>query len=116
MSDYNLLCIFLTVVIFIVMVILQMFLSKKKNKWLGLIIPSIHFLMAIAFALLLTTTAIGIEEVVMENGEIIENVSGSTDLGVMIFSAICTFLLFNISTFIHLRIYFAYKRLTKKHN
>mgnify|MGYP000853322012 FL=1 len=35
---------FILIVIFAVVIALQLFLSKKENKWLGLILPAIFFI------------------------------------------------------------------------
>lgn len=43
--------VFVVLFIIIAVLILQIFLSKAKNKWLGLIIPVFNFIFAIIFSL-----------------------------------------------------------------
>lgn len=86
---------------------LQIFLSKKKNKWLGLIIPFFCFLLSIAAVFSLSMfnhTSIslvtdGIKTTVVE--------SDKPDMPSIIAAALPVFLISNIPTAIFASIYFA---------
>lgn len=95
---------------------LQLFLSKKKNKWLGLIIPLICFAFSIMAVFGLTMfTNIGIStvtEIDINNGNVITDESTSSQLEKpsivsMIVPIIPVFLILNIPTIIFLAIYLA---------
>lgn len=47
----NLLLILIIIPLLVIITVLQVFLSLQKNKWLGLIIPSINTLFAVIFAI-----------------------------------------------------------------
>ena len=103
---------------------LQIFLSTKNNKWLGLIIPLICLIIAISGVLGLTmyTTSSGITTVTETvNGDVIREEpiaveSEEPSILSMLVTVIPTFLMFNIPTFVFLAIYFACreKQKTKK--
>lgn len=76
-------------------VLLQIFLSKRENKWLGLILPTISFMFSILTVL---------SYVVYENQSTVER----------IFQFIMMFLLWNIPTISLLAIYFACREKFKK--
>jgi len=88
-------------------IILQVYLSKKENKWLGLILPFISFgisLMAL-LGVLLYSAATGTSTLI-SNGEIIEQTTTQiASASSIIFSAIYIFVLYNIPTGILLAIY-----------
>ena len=94
---------------------LQIFLSTKNNKWLGLIIPLICLIIAISGVLGLTmyTTSSGITTVTETvNGDVIREEpiaveSEEPSILSMLVTVIPTFLMFNIPTFVFLAIYFA---------
>jgi TRAP-type C4-dicarboxylate transport system permease small subunit len=98
---------------------LQIFLSKKQNKWLGLIIPLICFMFSIMIVLSLTmytntaTVTEKIGSVVVSEGTIT-----SQPVKPSITSTLATilpvFLMSNISTLIFLAIYFACREKRKK--
>ena len=71
-----------SVLVIAIIIVLQVFLSKQKNKWLGLIIPIINTLVAILYALNAMTISV----------------------------AIMAFLLMMIPTAINLGIYFACRK------
>lgn len=75
------------------MIVLQVFLSKSENKWLGLILPAFTFLVSLIYVLN-----------IMDTGDAIGT----------LFLILITLLLANIPTFILLGIYFAYKSKQKK--
>ena len=94
----------------------QIYLSRKENRWLGLILPFISFgisLFALFGILLLsvsqeTTTA-------MVDGEIVEQVVVQmNESSSIIFTAIYIFVLYNIPTGILLAIYGACRGKRKK--
>lgn len=83
----------LIVLIAAVGVILQLFLSKKSNKWLGLILPIITFVFSLLYVLN-----------IMDTGSLWQNM-------ILIVS---TLLLSNIPTIILLAIYFACREKLKR--
>lgn len=96
---------------------LQIFLSTKNNKWLGLIIPLICLIIAVSGVLGLTmyTTSSGITTVTETvNGDVIREEpiaveSEEPSILSMFVTVIPTFLMFNVPTFafVFLAIYFA---------
>ena len=91
------------------LIVLQIFLSKKENRWAGLILPIISFcisliaLLSIAAFSVLTQT-----ETVAENGVIIEQtVQSATATSSFIVTIVYVFLLYNIPTAVFLAIYAA---------
>ena len=94
-------------------IVLQIFLSKRENKWLGLILPiialciSIVAVLSIASYTALTTT----HEVTSEAGQEITtetlNVTQIMPTSQMIFMVVSVFLMYNIPTVVLLVIYFA---------
>jgi glucan phosphoethanolaminetransferase (alkaline phosphatase superfamily) len=95
---------------------LQIFLSKKENKWAGLIMPFISFgvsLMAL-FGILLFFVSTVTSTYRMFDGEIITQTTQITATSSIILSAIYIFLLYNIPTGILLAIYVACRGKRKK--
>lgn len=94
---------------------LQIFLSKKQNKWVGLILPLICLTFSIFAALSIPTyfTQSITESTVSESGEIVNNVvNNAADKNVLpspILTTISVFWIYNIPTAILLAIYFAYR-------
>lgn len=98
-------------------VFLQIFLSKRQNKWLGLILPAISFIISLLFVLNMAAfssfkTA---KSVVLEDGQVIEQIveegsSEAIDFGPIIY----VFLLANIPTLVLLGIYFACRERNKR--
>lgn len=74
-------------------VLLQMYLSKKDNKWLGLILPAIFFI--ISFVGIYNTSHMYAE--------------ASTDMLMLIIAIVMGYSLFNIPTGILLLIYTNYR-------
>jgi hypothetical protein len=115
---FNLMPIIIFVALCAGAVMLQIFLSRKENKWLGLILPLIFFL----FSLLMVAETPAYESTeikrVAENGEIDMVVEshpvpiGSTSS--VIFSIVTIFLMFNIPTAILLAIYAACREKRKR--
>lgn len=85
------------ILIFAVITALQVFFSKKENKWLGLILPAIFFVYSLLMVL---------------NVAVFDDMSG-WDVFSMLAS---TFLLSNIPTLILLGIYFAYRGKIKRND
>lgn len=80
---------------------LQVFLSKKENKWLGLILPIICVLISLSAAL----------------GLALYVPAGSTESNVsMIFPALYIFVLFNIPTAILIAIYAGFRKKRNKNS
>lgn len=99
---------------------LQIFLSRQQNKWPGLIIPIICFMISIITVLSLSmytvTTDMTVTEIVdMNDGEVTEtiheeNINTITEKPSflsMLATVIPVFLIFNIPTLIFIAIYFA---------
>jgi len=86
---------FILIVIFAVVIALQLFLSKKENKWLGLILPAIFFIYSILMVLNIA----------------VSDKMNAWDIFSMIASA---FLLTNIPTIILLGIYLACREKIKR--
>src|SRR2546423_1639749 len=76
-------------------IILQIFLSKRENKWLGFILPAISFLISIIFIMALPVTP-------------------NDSTASIIMQLVSMFLLSNIPTVILLAIYFAFREKWKK--
>jgi len=89
------------------MIILQIFLSKRENKWAGLILPIISFsisLLALLGAVMYLPATV--TEFSFVNGELVEQtVTPFVPTSTIISTAIFTFLVFNIPTVINLIIY-----------
>lgn len=97
-------------------VLLQIFLSKKRNKWLGLVIPLICFIFSIMSVITLpmfTITSISTIKTETSDGLIIKEETQFDDniekpsIGQILAMTIPVFLISNIPTIIFLAIYFA---------
>ncbi|MGF3113973.1 hypothetical protein [Facklamia sp. P13055] len=77
-------------------IILQILLSKLKNKWFGLILPSLSFVYSMSLSLILTITPL----------EQSDNMKSLMDF-------VSTLLVNNIPTFILLAIYFVMRKQLK---
>ncbi len=87
-------------VVFIGMIVLQVFLSMAKNKWLGLILPGITLLLSLIVVVGLTSyTAVNSASSWISIGE--------TTFWQAAVQAVVTFLLYNIPTAVLLVIYAA---------
>ena len=104
--------IIVVLLVFIGLILLQVFLSKRNNKWLGLILPFIFIIIAI-FASISTPLYVVTEEATVsysENGQVVEETishasSERPALTTIIATIIPIFLLWNIPTLIFLGIY-----------
>ena len=116
--------VFLAVIIGLIF--LQIFLSKKQNKWLGLILP----LMCLIFSLITMGSIatffsvkgeLSLQQISPE-GEVIEEVIVEQDiepvgnLGTTIFQILVVLAIYNIPTGIFLAIYFACREQFKKNS
>jgi hypothetical protein len=90
-------------------IILQIFLSKKENKWAGLILPFTSFAISLlAFLGILVFTATTGTVTTIVNGEIVyEATRQLAPISATIGSAVYVFLMLNIPTVILLLIYAA---------
>lgn len=111
--------------IFIGSIFLQIVLSKKKNKFLGLIFPLITFLMSFLILVIANWGYVSMSEVKTEavtinsNGEVIsskvvENGNINHLNSSIIFTSIWLTIFFNIPTIIYLGIYFGYSKYRKE--
>ena len=93
---------------------LQIFLSRRQNKWLGLIIPLICFMISIAAVLSIAVyTNIGVTYVTetVDGAKVSEKTadlqSVRSNMSSVLATAIQIFLMTNIPTVVFLAIYFA---------
>lgn len=101
---------------------LQVVLSKKQNKWLGLILPFLCLFISIMGALgTATFTTVSRTSMIQEevNGqivkqEVIDSQIQQQDVGGAIVTAVVVFVMMNIPTLILLAIYFACREKRKK--
>ena len=110
----------ISALILVKIVKLQILLSKKQNKWLGLIIPLIFFLFSVLRVLGYSTYSTTISTSVTETsvGEMInrETIEESTDNlsnGEML-DVIPIFIATNILTFVFLMLYFTVRKKQKE--
>lgn len=96
-------------IISIGIVALQIFLSKKESKWLGLILPAISILFSIMAVLGLVsyTTIAG------QSGKVILNAVQIPKVSILL-TGLYIFVLYNIPTAILLGIYYACREKIKK--
>ena len=89
------------------LIILQIFLSKRENKWAGLALPIISFSISLlAFFGSLMYMPATFTETLFIDGELIERTTGQViPTSTIISTAIFTFLIFNIPTVIYLITY-----------
>ncbi len=108
------------VLIFILMLIgiifLQIFLSKKENKWYGLFLPILSLIYPILAVLSISTYNTFITTTTLQDGsKIVKSVSDATNsFGSIFFQIIFVFLYTSIPTAILLVIYFACRQGIKK--
>lgn len=106
-------------ILLIGIVLLQIFLSKKRNKWLGLILPVICLMFSILVVVQIpayTITSVSYQTT-DENGRIIEQGDkqvSSTAIPGMIMQIISIFVMYNIPTVILLGIYIGCREKQKK--
>lgn len=102
-------------------ILLQIFLSKKRNKWLGLVIPLICFIfsfMSVLSISMFTTLSTSIstetaEGVLIEEVQVEDNIV-KPRIGEMLAMVTPVFLISNIPTIILIAIYFACRENIKR--
>lgn len=107
------------------MIFLQIFLSKKQNKWFGLVLPLIWLTFSLVAVLgstaVLMTGELSLQQLapdgtVIEETVEVHDIGGSSDIGATIVQMVVAFALYNIPTAILLVIYFACREKIKKHS
>ena len=96
-------------IIIIGMTVLQIFMSKKQNKWLGLILPAITVFFSIIAVLGISSYTTLTEQ----SGKVILNTVQIPKISVLL-TALYVFVLYNIPTAILLGIYYACRENIKK--
>ena len=95
---------------------LQIFLSKAKNKWLGLIIPLICFIFSIITILSLSMyTGVTSMTKTIDGVVVTDSKLAKPNMISMLATVIPVFLITNIPTLIFLAIYFACREKQKLH-
>ena len=102
-------------------IFLQIHLSKKENKWFGLILPIISFLFSLVVILNMAAYTEGkltLQEI-LPDGTVVEKVVEETskpitDVGSFVIQVIYTFIICNIPTAILMLIYFSCRQKFKK--
>ena len=103
-------------------IFLQIFLSKRKSKWFGLLLPTICLLFSLIAVLNipaytsgeLTMQQIAQDGSVVEESVIEQHKQPIANTGTTVFQMFVVFLLYNIPTAILLTIYFACRENIKK--
>lgn len=103
-------------------ILLQIFLSKRKGKWFGLILPTLCLMFSLIAVLSVpsyTTGELTLQELapdgtVIEESIIEQNEQPITNSGSAILKLVDVFLLYNIPTAIMLIVYFACRENLKK--
>ena len=112
-----------TLVLLVGVVALQVFLSRRESKWLGLILPGVSLLIALMMSLgfilytpytVETSGGVEVDGVVIEQSAPTREVIG--DPGFIVTHALSSFAMFNIPTIILLGIHFACREKQKKAN
>jgi hypothetical protein len=88
-------------------IFLQIFLCKKDNKWLGLVLPGLTLLGSILAVLNVPTSSITSLSL---NGEIIQKTVQHNEIGDAVLQMVTIFLTFNLATAILLVIYARYRK------
>lgn len=117
------LIIILTLLLILVGIVwLQVFLSKKKNKWLGLVTPMICIMFSIMFVLSMsmyttnkTSRIETVDKVLIKEAQVEDNIA-KPSVGKMVAMATPTLLVTNIPTIILLAIYFACREKINRNN
>ncbi|XMB66288.1 hypothetical protein RI065_08275 [Mycoplasmatota bacterium zrk1] len=113
-----------TIVIILIIIYLQIFLSKIRNRWVGLILPSISLCIAILASVSVPvyySESIEVQSI-NEDGEstteVIEYIvdEPTIDISSAIFTVITTFVLFNVPTLILIGIYIASRDKIKRNS
>ncbi len=102
----------LVLIIIVALIFLQIFLSRKSNKWLGLILPVISLGISLIETYNIAMPSRIIQEQVNSNGDIISRSTVTSEVNIV--GIIIYFLILNIPTLIYLLIYFASRSKIKK--
>lgn len=121
---FNIMNIIILLIIIVGGIFLQIFLSKKENKWLGLILPIITLtfsLIAVLGVSIYSTQKATVQQISQdEDGTLIEETvieqPNNLNTGETILQVIIVFVLYNIPTMIFLAIYFACREKIKRHS
>lgn len=121
---FNIMNIIILLVLIVGGIFLQIFLSKKENKWLGLILPIITLtfsLIAVLGVSTYSTQTATVQQISQdEEGTLIEETvieePNNLNIGETILQVIIIFVLYNIPTMILLAIYFACREKIKRHS
>lgn len=95
----------LVIIIIVALIFLQIFLSRKSNKWLGLILPVISLGISLIETYNITMPSRIIQEQVNSNGDILSKSTVTSEVNIV--GIVIYFLILNIPTLIYLLIYFA---------
>ena len=92
------------------LILLQIFLSKRDNRWFGLILPVIFFCLSIVLVFVLMPIRMGISNVLVDG----QNLPAEQPTALLILSLFLTFLVANVPTGLFLLIYFASREKIKR--
>lgn len=108
---FNVINTFIFLLIIAGCIVLQVYLSKRQSKWLGLILPGIFLLVSLiaVFSITAYTTM-----TVTENGKTVEKIVSAKDWGSVILQSVVVFAECNIPTIILLGIYAGCREKKKK--
>jgi hypothetical protein len=115
-SGFALLLLVLLIVVAAGVIVLQVFLSKKENKWLGLILPTISLLasliVAVGIVAYTAQPALSVTKVFDKDGTLIQEIAVDVsqeeqNIPSILLTVGSVFLIYNIPTIIFLAIYFA---------
>lgn len=112
-----------TMAIPVLILMLQVFLSKKENKWLGLILPTLCFIGSVvsvagmvSFNSLTTEKVVTVTEGVQATENIIQSMTSGVAAGTssMALEAVAVFVVSNIPTILFLIIYIGCRNKLRK--
>lgn len=92
------------------LILLQIFLSKRDNRWFGLILPVIFFCLSIVLVFVLMPIRVGVSNVMVDG----QSLPGGQPTALIILNLFLTFLVANIPTGLFLLIYFASREKMKR--
>lgn len=92
------------------LILLQIYLSKRDNRWFGLILPVIFFCLSIVLVFVFMPIRVGISNVLVDG----KNQPAEQPTGLLILHLFLTFLVANIPTGLFLLIYFASREKMKR--
>jgi hypothetical protein len=92
------------------LIFLQIYLSKRDNRWFGLILPVIFFCLSIVLVFVLMPIRVGVSNVMADG----QSLPGGQPTALFILHLFLTFLVANIPTGLFLLIYFASREKMKR--